>query len=120
MFKVSEVETFLLTTRHWPQPNTLFGDRVTESDVRLWVTLARFDLGYNPHGGISERPLTAFPSLWAYARDLYQRPAFRETTDFTVFGLGAPPAIPGGPKRIEVEPVDADWDAPHGPASLAA
>ncbi len=58
---------------------------VTEADVRLWPTLARFDLGYNPLGKISERRLVDFPVLWDYARDLYQQPAFRETTDFSAF-----------------------------------
>jgi glutathione S-transferase/putative glutathione S-transferase len=64
----------------------LFGERVTEADVRLWPTLARFDLSYNPLGKISERRLTGYPNLWGYARDLYQHPPFRETTDFAAFG----------------------------------
>ena len=29
--------------------------------------------------------LSAYPNLWAYARDLYAIPAFRDTTDFTTF-----------------------------------
>jgi glutathione S-transferase/putative glutathione S-transferase len=102
----------------------LFGDAITESDVRLWPTLARFDLGYNPLGKISERRLTDFPNLWAYARDLYQRPAFRETTDFSVFralSSGPRPSfLNDGPKRITVEPEDADWEAPHGRERLSA
>jgi glutathionyl-hydroquinone reductase len=69
----------------------LTGDTVTEADVRLWVTLARFDAVYNRGHLISERELAAFEHLWPYARDLYQRPAFRETTE------GLPAA----------------WDAPH-------
>jgi glutathionyl-hydroquinone reductase len=96
----------------------LFGADITEADVRLWPTLARFDLGYNPLGKISERPLTSYPNLWGYARDLYQRPAFRETTDFGSFGLFAagprPSFFNDAPWRISVEPVHADWDSPHG------
>ena len=37
----------------------LFGPDITEADVRLWPTLARFDLSYNPLGKISERRLTS-------------------------------------------------------------
>lgn len=96
----------------------LFGGRLTEADVRLWPTLARFDTGYNPMAGVSERGLTGFANLWAYARDLYQRPAFRETTDFSSFGglvRGPKPSfLNDGPARIEVEPGLADWDTPHG------
>jgi hypothetical protein len=58
----------------------LFGAQITEADVRLWPTLARFDTGYNPLAGVTERRLTEFPQLWGYARDLYRLPAFRETT----------------------------------------
>ena len=92
----------------------LFGAGITEADVRLWPTLARFDTGYNPLAGVTERRLTEFGSLWAYARDLYRLPAFRQTTDFASFG-----GLVSGPKpsflndaswRIQVEPRLADWD----------
>jgi glutathione S-transferase/putative glutathione S-transferase len=99
----------------------LFGNRITESDVRLWPTLARFDLGYNPLAKISERALTDFPHLWGYARDLYQRPAFRDTTDFTAlrFSQGPRPSfLNEGPVRIAVEPVEADWESPHHRSAL--
>jgi glutathionyl-hydroquinone reductase len=78
----------------------LFGDALTLSDVRLWVTLVRFDVTHNANGAIGARRLVDFPYLWAYARDLYQEPAFGDSTDFSTFArLGA--AVP-------------DWDAPHG------
>ncbi|HEY6276579.1 MAG TPA: glutathione S-transferase C-terminal domain-containing protein [Streptosporangiaceae bacterium] len=96
----------------------LFGSELTEADVRLWPTLARFDLGYNPLAGVSERPLTSFGNLWGYARDLYQRPAFRDTTEFASFGgllRGPKPTfLNGGAWRIKVTPRQADWDAPAG------
>ena len=100
----------------------LFGSQITEADVRLWPTLARFDTGYNPLAGVSERRLTGFGNLWAYARDLYQRPAFRDTTDFTAFGglvRGPKPTfLNDGPWRIKVEPRPADWDEPPGRGRL--
>jgi glutathionyl-hydroquinone reductase len=55
---------------------------LTEADVRLWVTLARFDAVYYSHFKCSIRRLSDYPALWAYARDLYTIPAFHETTNF--------------------------------------
>jgi glutathionyl-hydroquinone reductase len=94
----------------------LFGAAVTEADVRLWPTLTRFDLGYNPLARVSERRLVDFPVLWAYARDLYQQPAFRETTDFSAFarmGTAKPSFLHEAGWRIPVAPHRGDWDAPH-------
>jgi glutathione S-transferase/putative glutathione S-transferase len=92
----------------------LFGDRITESDIRLWPTLARFDVGYNPMAGISKHRLTDHPHLWNYSRDLYQRSAFRETTDFASYrklSEGPKPSfVNDAPWRITVEPRLADWD----------
>jgi putative glutathione S-transferase len=60
----------------------LTGGQVTEADIRLWVTLARFYSVYYSHFKCNKRRITDYPSLWRYARDLYALPAFRETTRF--------------------------------------
>ncbi|MDT7551687.1 MAG: glutathionyl-hydroquinone reductase [Pseudonocardiales bacterium] len=60
----------------------LFGDAITEADVRLWVTLVRFDAVYVTHFKANLRRLVDYPNLWAYARDLYSVPAFGGTTNF--------------------------------------
>ena len=39
----------------------LFGSQITEADIRLWPTLARFDTGYNPMAGVSERRADRLP-----------------------------------------------------------
>ncbi len=60
----------------------LVGDTVTEADVRLFTTLARFDAVYHGHFKCNRHKLTELPVLWAYARDLFQTPGFGDTTDF--------------------------------------
>jgi glutathionyl-hydroquinone reductase len=94
----AELDTRLRDQRY------LLGGRLTEADVRLWVSLARYDV--SPRSRIPElRGLPDYPSLWDYARDLYQQPAFRDTTDFTTFTVRG--AVP------------SDWDAPHTREELA-
>ena len=61
----------------------LVGDTITEADVRLFTTLARFDSVYHAHFKCNRSTLSAMPVLWAYARDLFQTPGFGDTTDFT-------------------------------------
>jgi putative glutathione S-transferase len=66
-----------LTTRRY-----LVGDTITEADVRLWPTLARFDAVYQGHFKCNRNKLTELPALWGYARDLFQTPGFGDTIDF--------------------------------------
>lgn len=60
----------------------LLGERLTQPDIRLFVTLVRFDLVYYYQNKLSYKKLTDFPALWAYAKRLYQLPAFKNNTDF--------------------------------------
>ena len=66
-----------LSTRRY-----LVGDTITEADVRLFTTLARFDAVYHNHFKCNRQKLSELPVLWAYARDLFQTPGFGDTTDF--------------------------------------
>jgi len=60
----------------------LFGEQITDSDVRLYPTLARFDVVYYQVFRANRNRLVDFKNLWPYARDLYQTPGFGDTTDF--------------------------------------
>lgn len=60
----------------------LFGDFITDSDVRLYVTLVRFDVAYYTAFKTNRNLIMDFPNLWGYLRDLYQTPGFGDTTDF--------------------------------------
>jgi putative glutathione S-transferase len=60
----------------------LVGDTITEADIRLFTTLARFDAVYHGHFKCNRSKLSEMPVLWAYARDLFQTPGFGDTTDF--------------------------------------
>ena len=69
-------------SEHLATRRYLVGDTITEADVRLWVTLVRFDAAYHGHFKCNRHKLTELPVLWAYTRDLFQTPGFGDTTDF--------------------------------------
>ncbi len=98
----------------------LVGDTVTEADVRLWVTLVRFDAVYHGHFKCNRQKLTELPVLWAYARDLFQTPGFGDTIDFTQIkqhyygvhgGINPTGIVPAGPEL-------SGWLTPHGREEL--
>ena len=60
----------------------LFGPSLTETDLRLFVTLIRFDAVYYGHFKCNLRRIVDYPNLWGYLRDLYQTPGVAETVNF--------------------------------------
>jgi putative glutathione S-transferase len=96
----------------------LMGDAITEADVRLFTTLARFDPVYHGHFKCNRQKLTEMPALWGYARDLYQRPGFGSNTDFEQIkqhyyvvhsDINPTQIVPQGPDpSVWLEPHDRD------------
>lgn len=60
----------------------LVGDRLTEADLRLFVTLVRFDVAYYGALNCNVRRLVDYPNLWNYTRRIYQLPGVAETVKF--------------------------------------
>ncbi|MBW3547829.1 MAG: glutathione S-transferase C-terminal domain-containing protein [Actinobacteria bacterium] len=98
----------------------LVGDTITEADVRLFTTLARFDPVYHGHFKCNRHKLAEMPVLWAYARDLFQTPGFGDTIDFDHIkrhyyvvhtDINPTRIVPVGPEL-------AGWLEPHGRESL--
>jgi glutathionyl-hydroquinone reductase len=98
----------------------LVGDHVTEADVRLFTTLARFDPVYHGHFKCNRNKLVEMPALWGYARDLFQTPGFGDTIDFDHIkrhyyvvhsDINPTGIVPKGPDL-------SDWLTPHGREDL--
>jgi putative glutathione S-transferase len=98
----------------------LIGDSITEPDVRLFTTLARFDAVYHGLFKCNRHKLTEFAALWAYARDLFQTPGFGDTTDFDHIkrhyylvhtSINPTGIVPAGPDP-------SLWLTPHGREAL--
>jgi putative glutathione S-transferase len=106
--RLDELEAHL-GVRRW-----LVGERMTEADLRLFVTLVRFDAVYHGHFKCNLRRLVDYPNLWAYARAIYQLPGVAETVRFDAIKehyYRSHPFI--NPSRIVPKGPIADWSAPH-------
>lgn len=57
------------------------GDRFTEADVRLFVTLLRFDEVYIVYFKTNTRSVTYTPAVLNYCREIYQMPGVAETVN---------------------------------------
>lgn len=73
---LDELDERLATQRY------LLGQRLTESDWRLFPTLIRFDAVYHGHFKCNLRRIVDYPNLWPYLRDLFQRDGIAETVNF--------------------------------------
>lgn len=57
----------------------LVGEQLTEADLRLFVTLARFDVAYYSALNCNLRRLVDYPNLWNYTCRIYHLPSIAET-----------------------------------------
>lgn len=93
----------------------LFGDYVTDSDVRFFVTLARWDSHYYRNLGPQRRRISDYKNIWDYARDLYEIPAFRNNTYFRDFSRekrhGSFDSFPA--RFTDDIPFEEIWSAPQ-------
>ncbi|GAB7529620.1 glutathione S-transferase family protein [Pseudomonas sp. 3A(2025)] len=74
--KLDELEILLGEKRY------LAGEYLTESDVRLFTTLVRFDAVYHGHFKCNLRRLNEYLNLSNWLRELYQWPGVAQTVDF--------------------------------------
>jgi putative glutathione S-transferase len=109
-------ETLDAIDEHLATSRYLAGDRFTEADLRLFPTLARFDVAYHYAFKCNLRRLTDYQNLWPYAREIYQMPGVAETVAFDIYKRGYHSLseqrnplgiVPAGPAGI-------DWTEPHG------
>lgn len=73
---LDELESRLSKARY------LFGNRIVETDWRLFCTLVRFDSVYHGHFKCNIRRILDYPNLQGYLMDLYQQPGIAETVNF--------------------------------------
>ncbi|AFL49395.1 putative glutathione S-transferase [Sinorhizobium fredii] len=105
--------------RHLDVNRYLAGEYLSEADIRLFVTLVRFDVAYHGVFKCNIRRIEDYPSLSNYLRELYQWRGIRETVRIDDIKLGyygirhvnPTGIVPAGPR--------IDFDRPHDRSRLA-
>lgn len=94
-----------LQTADW-----LAGDSFSEADLRLFPTLARFDVAYHYAFKCNLRRIIDYPALWAYARRIYAMPGVADTVRFWVYkgGYFSPSELRNPLGIVPIGP-DIDW-----------
>lgn len=59
--------------------NFLVSDWICETDIRVFVTLVRFDVAYHGLFKCNRRRIRDYPNLWAYVKRIYALPGVAET-----------------------------------------
>jgi putative glutathione S-transferase len=72
---LDEIETTL--SHH----SFLFGEKITEADIRLFTTAIRFDLVYYSHFKCNIRQIRDYPNLQGWLKEMFQTPGITETVD---------------------------------------
>ena len=86
----------------------LFGPRFTETDIRLFVTLIRFDAAYHGLFKTNLRRIADYPRLSAYMERVLRLPGLRETVNldhikagyYSIKALNPSGIVPVGPDHV--------------------
>lgn len=60
----------------------LVGDRLTEADIRLFMTLIRFEHVYYGHFKCNLKHLSDYENVWEYTKRIYNHPKIKPTIHF--------------------------------------
>lgn len=88
----------------------LFGERPTETDIRLFVTLIRFDAAYHGLFKTNRRQIADYPRLSAYMERMLRLPGVRGTVDMDHITRG----------YYSIRALNPTGIRPTGPAHVAA
>jgi len=95
-----------------------FGNALTETDIRIFPTLIRFDSIYYILFKCSRRRLIDYPNLWGYARDLHSWQGMAETVDFETMRRASYRADSRDPMRLVAVAPDMNWLSDHDRTKL--
>lgn len=86
----------------------LFGESLTETDIRTFVTLIRFDVAYHGLFKTNHKAIKDYPHLFAYMKRILDLPGIRDTVNiahitegyYSIKALNPLGIVPTGPDHI--------------------
>ncbi|KAK8915935.1 hypothetical protein KSP39_PZI022994 [Platanthera zijinensis] len=90
------------------------GNHLTEADIRLFVTLIRFDEVYAVHFKCNKKLIREYPNLFNYTKDMYQIPDISSTVNMEHIKksyYGSHPTL--DPYGVTPVGSNTDYSAPH-------
>ncbi|KAJ0263582.1 GST C-terminal domain-containing protein [Hirschfeldia incana] len=90
------------------------GNTLTETDIRLFVTLIRFDEVYAVHFKCNKKLLREYPNLFSYTKDIFQVPGMSSTVNINHIKqhyYGSHPSI--NPFGIIPQGPNINYSSPH-------
>lgn len=85
----------------------LFGDYITDSDIRVYVSLIKWELDFYVNVGPQVKRITEYKNVWEYIKELYSIPEFKRYTNFPK--LDDNPIIKFGTYLTRIAP-KINWD----------
>jgi putative glutathione S-transferase len=98
---------------HLDSNRYIAGEYLTEADIRLFVTLIRFDSAYFGAFKCNIRMIEDYPNLSAYTRELYQWPGIAETVKIDQIKAGYYSIAHINPTKIVPKGPDIDFGRQH-------
>lgn len=86
----------------------LLDEQLTESDIRLFVTLVRFDTAYHGLFKCNQRCIASYPSLYQYLQRIYRIKGINSTVNidhikqgyYSIKALNPNGIVPAGPENL--------------------
>ena len=101
----------------------IFGDYVTDSDIRAYVSLVRWETSYFRSIGPMKKRITEYKNIWGHVRELYSIPQFAKYTFFREGrGIGDSRSFFKGYQEriVPLIPFEKLWESDHARAKLSA
>lgn len=111
-------ETLDKLEAHLAQNRYIAGEWLSEADIRLFVTLIRFDAAYHGAFKCNIRRIADYPALSGYLRELYQWPGIANTVKIDAIKQGYYSIAHINPTRIVPMGPMQDFTTAHGREAL--